>query len=653
MCGFVGFIDLLNKKNNKIDIATFKAMNESIAHRGPDGEGYSFLGKGYADEPAIQNNTYIAQERNLALAHKRLSIIDRTEEANQPMHSADTRISLLFNGEIYNHLELRQELLNKGYQFKTSHSDTEVIIHAYLEWGIEAVKKFRGMYSIALWDKDLDTLHLVRDKIGIKPMYYTQSKDKLYFASEIKAIIEDSSVKRAIHYKGLYHYLSFLTVPAPNTLFENIYKLPAGHRIEIIQGKVSQPIQYWDIFDDVKLSTQNEEEILKQTLQKLEKSVNYRSVADIPVGVFLSGGIDSSLNAKLFSKNSDYQIKAFSVGYQNDDKLKSYTNEFKYAQLASKDSNAQYFQKELTQQDFIDFLPVLVHHQDEPIGDPVCMPVYYVSKLAKDNNISVCQVGEGSDELFWGYSSWKYMLKLQELNDIKIIPNFVKKIGLKTLKYLGKEDKSYYEWLKRGANNQNVFWSGAEAFSETQKEKLLSQSFREKLPKDYSSWEIIQKHRKDFENKSPEKSHLNWMSYIDLKIRLPELLLMRVDKMSMAVSLEARVPFLDDRFVSYAMSIPSKLKTKNGISKYVLKKAIEGVIPDKIIHRKKQGFDAPVYDWMLDELGVIARQKIDEFNETTNVFNNQYIDKLFEMKNNKQIWYILNVALWWEHFIKQ
>lgn len=653
MCGFVGFIDLLNKKNNKIDIATFKAMNESIAHRGPDGEGYSFLGKGYADEPAIQNNTYIAQERNLALAHKRLSIIDRTEEANQPMHSADTRISLLFNGEIYNHLELRQELLNKGYQFKTSHSDTEVIIHAYLEWGIEAVKKFRGMYSIALWDKDLDTLHLVRDKIGIKPMYYSESKDKLYFASEIKAIIEDSSVKRAIHYKGLYHYLSFLTVPAPDTLFENIYKLPAGHRIEIIQGKVSQPIQYWDIFDDVKLSTQNEEEILKQTLKKLEKSVNYRSVADIPVGVFLSGGIDSSLNAKLFSKNSDYQIKAFSVGYQNDDELKSYTNEFKYAQLAAKDSNAQYFQKELTQQDFIDFLPVLVHHQDEPIGDPVCMPVYYVSKLAKDNNISVCQVGEGSDELFWGYSSWKYMLKLQELNDIKIIPNFVKKIGLKTLKYLGKEDKNYYEWLKRGANNQNVFWSGAEAFSETQKEKLLSQSFREKLPKDYSSWEIIQKHRKDFENKSPEKSHLNWMSYIDLKIRLPELLLMRVDKMSMAVSLEARVPFLDDRFVSYAMSIPSKLKTKNGISKYVLKKAIEGLIPDKIIHRKKQGFDAPVYDWMLDELGVIARQKIDEFNETTNVFNNQYINKLFEMKNNKQIWYILNVALWWEHFIKQ
>ncbi|MBI2280584.1 MAG: asparagine synthase (glutamine-hydrolyzing) [Bacteroidetes bacterium] len=656
MCGFVGYVGLTNAE--PISLGVFSSMNDVISHRGPDGEGFAFFGK-YSDQDILNFKNQRPEalvfrepsKRTIALAHRRLSIIDLSTNALQPMQSIDKNITILFNGEIYNYQEIKAELLKKGHQFQTNHSDTEVIINAYIEWGIDCLKKFRGMFSIALWDEKKDTLWLIRDRIGIKPLYYTHQNGRVYFGSEIKAIIEDSSIKRAINHEGMYNYLSFLTVPAPQTLFENIYKLPAGHLIKIENGKFENPIEYWDVFDDVILNTSSEEIITKEVLEKLTESVNYHGVSDIPVGIFLSGGIDSSLNAALFSKIATYPVKAFSVGYENDENLKSYTNEFKYAQQAAKHANCEYYQQILTQQDFIDFLPKLIHHQDEPIGDPVCMPVYYVSKLAKENNISVCQVGEGSDELFWGYSSWKYMLRLQNLNDITIVPKGFKKLILNLLKSLGKNDTVYYEWLKRGIEGKKIFWSGAEAFTETQKNKLLSKKFIDKIQPNYSSWEIVDKHYQNFKQKATEKSNLNWMSYIDLKMRLPELLLMRVDKMSMAVSLEARVPFLDDRFVSYAMGIPTKLKTTKGESKYILKQAIKNIIPDSIIHRKKQGFDAPVYDWMMDDLGNIAREKIALFNEHTGYLNESYINTIFEKKNGKQLWFVLNLALWWEYYI--
>jgi asparagine synthase (glutamine-hydrolysing) len=656
MCGFVGYVGLSNAE--PISIELFSKMNDTISHRGPDGEGFAFLGK-YQKEGVLnfikaRPEALVFQEeskRTMALAHRRLSIIDLSPDALQPMQSIDKNITLLFNGEIYNYQEIKDVLLSKGHLFRTNHSDTEVIINAYKEWGIDCIKKFRGMFSIALWDELKDTLWLIRDRIGIKPMYYTHQNGRIYFASEIKAIIEDSSIKRVINHEGMYNYLSFLTVPAPQTLFDNIYKLPAGHLLKIENGKLEHPIEYWDIFDDVKLNTSSEESITKEVLEELTESVKYHGVADIPVGIFLSGGIDSSLNAALFSKVANYSVKAFSVGYENDENLKSYTNEFNYAQQAAKHANCEYHQQILTQQDFIDFLPKLIHHQDEPIGDPVCMPVYFVSKLAKENNVSVSQVGDGSDELFWGYSSWKYMLRLQNLNDITIFPKAIKKLILKSLKVFGKDDTVYYEWLKRGIENQKIFWSGAEAFTETQKSKLLTQKFIDKIQPNYSSWNVVNEHYKNFIKKAPEKSNLNWMSYIDLKMRLPELLLMRVDKMSMAVSLEARVPFLDHEFVTYSMGIPSALKTTNNESKYILKQAIKNVIPDNIINRKKQGFDAPVYDWMMEDLGTIAKEKIKLFNQHTGYLNESYINSIFEKKNGKQLWFVLNLALWWEYYI--
>lgn len=656
MCGFVGWLNLNDKST--IDERLFLKMNDEISHRGPDGEGFAFLGDFNTEEVSTikteRSDAHIIADnskRNVALAHRRLSIIDLSTDAAQPMQSADGKITLLFNGEIYNHQVIRDELVAKGYEFKTSHSDTETIIYAYREWGIDCVKRFRGMYAISIWDEEKDTMWLVRDKVGIKPLYYTIQPKGIYFASEIKAILEDTSIAREVNVEGMYNYLSFLTVPAPQTMFKNIFKLPAGHRLKIEKGKVGEIEAYWDVFDDVSLNQKSKEEICDEVLENLKESVDYRGVSDLQVGVFLSGGIDSSLNAKLFSDIANYPVKSFSVGYQDDESLSSYTNEFKYAKQAAEHANCEYYQQELTQQDFIDFLPKLIYHQDEPIGDPVCMPLFYVSKLAKENGITVCQVGEGSDELFWGYSSWKYMLKLQELNDIKLIPSWLKKLGLAGMKMIGKDKEMYYEWLKRGANNERVFWGGAEAFTETQKKGLLTEKVYDNLSANYSSANVINKYYEQFKSRTVEQSNLNWMSYLDLKLRLPELLLARVDKMSMAVSLEARVPFLDDKFVSHAMGIKSQLKTTSKESKYILKEAIKGILPENIIYRKKQGFDAPVYDWMMQELGDVAKEKIKLFNQHTQFLNQMYIDDLFSRKKGKQIWFVLNLALWWEHYI--
>jgi asparagine synthase (glutamine-hydrolysing) len=646
MCGFVGSIGL--NKNVEFDLKTIVKMNNTIKHRGPDGEGYAIFGN-IEKNINISDNVKLIVDKNskynLFLAHRRLSIIDRTELANQPIQDVNKEITVVFNGEIYNFQEIRKELSNE-FDFITDHSDTEVIIYAYKKWGIDFIYKLRGMFAIVIWDSKKETLYLIRDRIGIKPLYYTIVENEFYFASEIKALLVNKKIKREIDYEAVYDYLSFLVSPAPKTLFKQIFKLPAGHYIEVKQGNVSEPIEYWDVFDNnVDLNKVNIKDIKQELLCKFKESVKLRGIADVPVGTFLSGGIDSTLNTKLFAEITNYKVKSFSIGYKNDDKLLSYTNEFEYAKIAAKYCNAEYYQKELSQQDLIDFLPDLIHYQDEPIGDPVCMAVYYVSKLAKENGITVAQVGEGSDEIFHGYSNWSKFVLIQQIGDFT--PKILKKLGLKLLKRLKKDEKKYYELLKRSINNERVFWGGAEAFTETQKEKLIDKGFRNRYLKDYTSWKRIENLYNKFLNKNTEKSIENWMSYLDLKLRLPELLLMRVDKMSMAVSLEARVPFLDHKFVEFSLSIPSKYRRK----KQILKDAIRGIIPDEIIDRKKQGFDVPVYDWIMDELGNIAKDKILFFNNNIKIFNEDYINRLFKNKQNRQIWFLLNLALWWEKYI--
>ncbi len=630
MCGIVGIYSFNGKT---LDKNLLTKMRDTMVHRGPDGAG-----------------VWVSEDGKVGLGHRRLSIIDLSEAAAQPMCNEDATLWISFNGEIYNHAEIKLELETVGnHKWKTDHSDTEVILHAFEQWGIDCLKKFRGMFAIALWDAKRRELWLIRDRIGIKPLYYSILNGRINFASEIKALLEDSEQKRVVDEEAFFHYLSFLTAPAPMTLFAGINKLPAGTWLNIKEdGQIRQSC-YWDVWDHTKsLRDISEDEIAERVLTELHTAVKLRKVSDVPVGVFLSGGIDSSTNAALFSEGEERPIKTFTIGYEGE--YPSYPSELRYARQMATHVGAEYHERILTQNDLLDFLPRMVHLQDEPIADPVCVPVYYVSKLARDNGVTVCQVGEGADELFCGYSTWKRALRLQYYDDLSV-PRRFKKIGLVGLKSLGKEDTVYYEWLRRGAAGQPIFWGGAEAFTDVQKKRLLSHRLREKFA-DLTSWEVLRPIRQKFEEKAWEKSHLHWMTYVDLNMRLPELLLMRIDKMSMGVSLEGRVPFLDHKFVELAMSIPESVNTKNAALKYILKKAVRGLIPDTLIDRKKQGFGVPIHEWFFGQFGMKARQEMKNFCQQTDFLDSAEVEHLLEKGRGPQIWYLLNFALWWKEFIK-
>ena len=631
MCGIVG---VLNFKNSSFRVTEpyLIRMRDTMVHRGPDGAG-----------------AWIADDGRIGLGHRRLSIIDLSPAAAQPMCNEDGSLWVSFNGEIYNHAEIRRELEEiGGHRWKTDHSDTEVILHAFEQWGIECLQKFRGMFAIALWDAKKRELWLIRDRIGIKPLYYSVHHGRVTFASEIKALLQDPEQNRALDEAAFFHYLSFLTTPAPQTLFAGIRKVPSGTWLRFRENGQVLEQRYWDVWDHTHpLIGVSEQDIAEQILAELRTAVRLRKVSDVPVGVFLSGGIDSSTNAALFSEREDRPVKTFSIGYEGE--YQSCRNELQFARKMACLVGAEHYERILVQEDLLDFLPRMVYLQDEPIADPVCVPIYYVSQLARESGVIVCQVGEGSDELFCGYPSWKIKLQLQSLDDLPL-PRLLKRLALAGLRILGQGQSLPYELLRRGAEGQPIFWGGAEAFTEAQKRRLLSPRLREQFTRQ-TSWDVLKPIRRRFEEKSWEKSHLHWMTYLDLNLRLPELLLMRIDKMSMGVSLEGRVPFLDHKFVELAMSIPTAIKTKNRVLKYILKKAVRGVIPDDLIDRRKQGFGVPVYEWFFDKLGDYARQKLAEFCKETDFLSYTAVGQLFERGRGGEVWYLLNFALWWKEYL--
>jgi asparagine synthase (glutamine-hydrolysing) len=632
MCGIAGIFNFAGTQK-KIEKSLLAKMCDTMIHRGPDGSGQ-----------------WISEDFKIGLGHRRLSIIDLSEAANQPMSNEDKSLWIVFNGEIYNHVDIKKELEQSGgHRWKTDHSDTEMILHAFEEWGIDCFHKFRGMFAVGLWDDNKKELWLIRDRIGIKPLYYSINSGTISFASEIKALLADPIQKREVNEEAFFHYLSFLTTPAPDTLFKGIRKIPNGSWLRIRQSGEIYEHRYWDVLENTTpLVNCSEEEISEHILAELRAAVNLRKVSDVPVGVFLSGGIDSSTNAALFSEGESKPVETFSIGYKGS--LQTHTNEFQYARKMAELVNANHHELELGIDDLIDFLPTMVRLQDEPLADPVCVPVYYVSKLARDNGVIVCQVGEGADELFCGYPAWMRSLQLQRFGNLPI-PKILKKAGLSLLRMAGKGDSNYSELLRRNISDVPIFWSGADAFGEMEKTNLLSNRLR-RMFRGHSSWEVIMPIWDRFNANAWEKSTLNWMSYLDLNLRLPELLLMRVDKMSMGVSLEARVPFLDHNFVQMAMSIPSSVKIRNGTLKYILKKTVRGLIPDELIDRKKQGFSAPINDWILDKLGSTMKEEILQFCDATDFLDKKACLHLIEKGNATKIWHILNFALWWKEYVR-
>ncbi len=629
MCGIVGIFDYASQ-SPALDPALLTRMRETLHHRGPDAEGL-----------------FISPDRRLGLGFRRLAILDLSAAGNQPMSTPDGALRIVYNGEIYNFRELRSELEQAGCRFR-SQSDTEVLLYLYERHGPALLRRLRGMFAFALWDARAERLFLARDRIGVKPLYYAFANGRFFFASEIKALLAHPDFTPRLNERALYHYLTFLTTPAPQTLFADIHKLPPGHTLTVDRQGNAHLEEYWDVFSGDSPAPPNvtPEEASERILALLRESVKLRMVSDVPFGVFLSGGIDSSTNVALMAELIDRPVETFSIGFRGQPAY----NEFDSARRVAHLFGTHHHEVIIDEKDFLDFLPLLIHHQDEPIADPVCVPVYYVAKLAKDNSVTVCQVGEGSDELF-AYPQWILLLRLQQLGRFyQRWPRPLRRAAL-GLVALVQPRHHAYEIMRRACNGQIIFWGGAEAYGERLKNELLSADFRRRHA-DLSSYQVIEPFYRRFLELSPHPDFFNFMSYLDLHLRLPELLLMRVDKMTMACSVEGRVPFLDHKFVEYVMSLPQAVKIGNGHAKALLKKAVRKVLPEDIVYRKKQGFGVPLAAWFQQSLGKFTAGKLSEFLRRTPYFDPSGVETLLHSRRASRAWFLLNFVLWHERWIE-
>jgi len=619
--------------------AILQKMTEQIHHRGPDDGG-----------------VYISPNRELGLGFRRLSIIDLSAAGHQPMSNRDGSIWITFNGEVYNHLELRKSLEAQGFGFR-SRTDTEALLYAYEAYGTDFLQKIYGMFAIAIWDARKNELLLARDRLGIKPLYYTQQNGALYFASEIKSILAHPDVSPELNAQGLSDYLTLYMTPPDETLFKGIYKLPAGHLLKIAaaSGDV-QKARYWNITHRTEqFSKENfhvERFCIEHIRRLLRTSIKDRMMSDVPFGVLLSGGIDSSLNVALMSELMTRPVETFSIGFKD---LEKY-NELGYAREVAKAFGTNHHEMFLEEKDALEFLPEMIWHLDEPNADPVCVPMHLVSRLARESGTTVVQVGEGSDELFSGYK-----LYLQEVQYFayyySLLPDAAKQMAFDFMRRIMPEHL-LTDYFRRAAQREQPFYSGATCFTETQKERLFTERFQKEIQCSGRIGAHFFAELERLVSGSVSEDYLRKMLYVELKNRLSELLLMRVDKMSMAVSVEARVPFLDHRLAEFAFQIPAALKIKNGVPKYILKKAAEGIIPHNIIYRKKQGFAAPIPEWLrTGKLHNFAKSQIFEsrlFRQE--IFNRRYVAQLFEQhrsgqeNRSVQIWSLMLAAMWHERF---
>ena len=606
MCGIAGLLyprELQNPGPDNINLQ-LRSMANAMEHRGPDGEGF-----------------WQSPDTRIGLAHRRLAIIDLSPDAAQPMTSGDDRIWAIFNGEIYNHMILRHELENMGHRFQTDHSDTEVLIHGYRAWGIEGLaNRLEGMFALAIWDMDRQVMSLLRDRIGIKPIYFTRAGGVFRFASEIKSLFADPTVPRRMEPNALGHYLSFMVTPAPLTLFADIFKLPAAHIMEVdAHGKISAR-RYWDAVPGKGADHGASDDVLAAgVLERLEAAIEKRMMSDVPFGVFLSGGIDSSANVALMDRVSSSPIETFTVGFNDHTQL----NELNYARKIAELFKTNHHEVLVNASDMQGYLRDLIHQQDEPIADWVCVPLYFVSRLAKESGVTVVHVGEGSDEQFCGYDSWMSYLNAhasfwQTYNKVTPAPlrRAIAAMAIRCAPTKRAKGAQIAEALLRAGTSRELFWSGANAFWNVHKSRI-STAAQETGPwselsamgfdiaglEDADSGAVVDGYFASFDRDHPGHDFLTRMSYAEFRQRLPELLLMRVDKITMSTSVEGRVPFLDHALVDYSMDIPQEVKVRGGVKKAVLKTALKGVIPDDIIHRPKMGFAAPVANWLRDDFG--------------------------------------------------
>lgn len=639
MCGVSGFYDTKHLiKGGHFEL--LNNMEAAIRHRGPDGYGY-----------------WLSPDASLGMIHRRLSIQDTSMRGRQPFSSADGTIIVSFNGEIYNHPELKKTLTKLGCVYQTN-IDTETLIHAYKTWGIGCLEKLNGMFAFALFDQTTGDVFLARDRFGIKPMYFSEQGGILSFGSEIKALRTLPFVKGIICEQLISHYLSLMITPAPLTIFKEIYKLPAGWYACYSKQSELSFHQWYSPINALEhpYKPQSETEAIDLLDEKISTSVKHMLLSDRPVGAFLSGGLDSSLIVALMAQNTQ-KISTFSIGYGD----KYPDNELHHAKKIAELFNTDHHEMVLDEQHAHTILNEIVRHLDEPHADPVCIPFSCISKLAQNANIPVILVGEGADELFLGYSLYQKYHRFNSLGLSKSqlsLPEGIKSALASCANIFLKNSDFYQDLLENWKGNRALFWSGAVSFTQGQKQFSNSQEswsdpILEKiypgLTLSHDTHDIIEYHRKQLKHKIPHATLEQEITYLELTHRLPELLLMRADKMSMMHGIETRVPYLDHTVAEFALQLPTSLKIGWNCTKYLLKKVAERYLPRSVVYRTKQGFSVPLLHWLSEGEYFSSRTNALQSSSSPllNTLNFQHLlhNKTNPSRNAIQQWSLLQLSL--------
>ena len=616
MCGIVGIFD--THGNRQIDRQVLTRMNESQHHRGPD-EGELHI------EPA------------LGMGHRRLSVID-IATGQQPLRSADGALTLVFNGEIYNYRELRAELIALGHEFRTK-SDTEVVLHAYRAWGADCVLRLRGMFAFAVWNRSEKTLFLARDHVGVKPMFYSLLPNGYFvFGSELKSIMTFPELSRALNPRAVEDYFAYGYVPEPKTIFNNAYKLPPGHRVTLRVGsKAVTPERYWDVpFQPA--AARPEAEIEAELIERLREAVQSQMVADVPLGAFLSGGVDSSAVVAMMAQQNPEAVTTCSIGFNDPDFDESlFANQV--AQRYTTRHHAQIVDK-----DDYGLIDTLAHLYDEPFADSSAIPTYRVCQLAR-KHVTVALSGDGGDENFAGYRRYRYAMAEQGVR--ARLPLGLRKPLFGTLgKLYPKADwapqmfraKTTFEALARDL--VEGYFHGVAKMPDRVRDELFTDKFRTDL-QGYRAIEVMEEHAAN----APTEDPLSIIQYLDFKTWLPGDILTKVDRASMAHSLEVRVPLLDHKFVEWSSSLSPSIKLKGSEGKYILKKALEPHLPHDIMYRAKKGFSIPVAAWLRGPLREQVRTAVlSPLVLDTGIFNERYLRHMVDQHESGLKDY--SVGLW-------
>lgn len=627
MCGIAG---ILRFDGAPVDSDALKTMTDVIAHRGPDGDGRYISGP-------------------IGLGHRRLAIIDTSLAGKQPMSNESGTLWITYNGEIYNYSDLRRELQACGHRFK-SNTDTEVIIHAYEEWGVACLQRFNGMFAFALWDEKLRRLWLVRDRIGIKPLFFSHQANRFLFGSEIKAILCDKELERILDPEALSYYLALLYTPAPYTLFRHVRQLLPGHYLFVEADGRVQDIEYWKLNYHEEYQ-RTDQEYIDEFSHLLRDAVRLRLVSDVPFGAFLSGGVDSSSIAYFMAQLLDEPLKTFSIGFGEP----SY-NELGYAGKVADLIHAERHEQIVTAE-AAQVLPKLVWHAEEPTADSSMVAVYYLSQMTREY-VTVALSGDGADEIMAGYETYQAHF-LQQL--YRMVPSILRRFVLNPaiMAWPASDGKISLDYkLKRfivGAElpSDDAHASWRIIFDADAREKLLSPlGNNPNIRADF-----LDLYRAKF-NETNARHPLNRMLYVDTRFYLPNDMLIKIDRMSMAHGLEVRVPFLDHRVIEFLAGVPPHLKLRKYLEKkYILKAAMKGTLPNEILKRKKEGFNLPHPRWIKNELKPFVIETLSPSNlMDIGLLNPQVVQTFLDghfsgrVDNSYQIWSLLTVVLWWRRF---